>query len=307
MGISMLNISFFGASVTAQKTGYVSHFFNHKKFNVNQHGYGSMHIRDAGMCFIDDVLEANPDYCFLDWFSTVYTPKDQELHNYLDNFRYKFISKNCQIVFLLFGGSESHMSKSRLEMYDQLIDYSKKYNIPYINLYEHVKDKESKTLFRDMVHTLDLGSEIYGNKIYKEFTDNILDKYPLNSENLIKNKYEEIKKIKLEKQIVEDFIKIKGNGELIGICQNIGPYSGIVNIEADGVFSNQRIWDVWCYYERKVIKIQKTLKNYLNIFVSQEYFDRSSAKQQVDWNVKKVIKPFDYLYYIGDIESVEAK
>lgn len=307
MNNKMLNIAFFGASVTAQKTGYVSHFFNHKKFNVSQHGYGSMHIRDAGMCFIDDVLETNPDYCFLDWFSTSYIPKEQELYVYLDNFRYKFIHHNCQIIFLLFSGSESHMSQSRLEMYDQVIDYAKKYNIPYINLYEHVKNKESKTLLRDVVHTLDLGSEIYGNKIHEEFTNNILEKYELNSENLIKNKYAEIKKIKLEKQVVEDFIKIKGKGELIGITQNVGPYSGVVKIEADGVFTNQRIWDVWCYYERKMITIRKSFENYLNIFVSQEDFDSSSAKQQIDWNLKKAIKPIDYLYYMGHIEDIELQ
>lgn len=304
----MLNTSFFGASVTAQKTGYVHYFSNHKKFNVSQHGYGSMHIKYAGMCFIDNVLVANPDYCFLDWFSTGYIPENKELCDYLDNFRYKFINNNCQIVFLLFGGSESHMSKKRLTMYDQVIDYAKKYNIPCINLYEYVvKNKESKTLFRDSVHTLDLGSEIYGNKIYEEFTNNILEKCTLNSENLIKNKYAEIKKIKLEKQIVEDFIKIKGKGELLGIYQNVGPYSGSVKIEADGVFSNQSIWDHWCHYERKVLKMHKSFKNYLNIFVSQEDFDRSSAKQQVDWSLKKVIKPIDYLYYIGDIESIESQ
>lgn len=307
MGVLMLSISFFGASVTAQKTGYVHYFSNYKKFNVSQHGYGSMYIRDAGMCFIDDVLEGNPNYCFLDWFSPGFFLKNQELRDCLDNFRYKFISRNCQIVFLLFGGSESHMSQNRLEMYDQVIEYSKKYNIPYINLYDYIKKKDIKNLFRDTVHTSNQGSELYGNKIYEEFTNNILNKYPLNSENLIKNKYAEIKKIKLEKQIVEDFIKIKGKGELLGIYQNVGPYSGSIKIEADGVFSNQRIFDHWCHYERKVLKIHKSFKDYLNIFVSQEDFDKPSAKQQVDWSLKKVIKPVDYLYYVGDIESVEVK
>lgn len=306
----MLNISFFGASVTAQKTGYVHYFFNEhlkhncKEFNVNQHGYGSMHIKDAGMCYIDDVLKSNPQYCFLDWFSTGYTPKDQELYSYLDNFRFKFISNNCQIIFLLFGGNKSHMNNNRLVMYDQIMEYAKKYDIPYINVYEKIKNEEEKQLYRDEVHTLDYGSSLYGNNIYQEFTKNILNK-EINKKYLIQNKFANIKKIRIEK--IEKFIKIKGSGEVLGIYQNIGPYSGIVEIDSDGVVSKQNIWDVWCYYERKKLKIQKSFDNYLNIFISQEDFNRSHAKQQVDWNIEKILKPIDYLYYIGDTEITEIE
>lgn len=302
----MLNISFFGASVTAQKTGYVHCFLNEQlkhndQFNISQHGYGSMHIKDAGMCYIDDVLKSNPQYCFLDWFSTSYTPKDQELYSYLDNFRFKFISNNCQIIFLLFGGDKSHMSNNRLVMYDQVIEYAKKYEISCINVYEKIKNEEAKRLYRDTVHTLDYGSSLYGDNIYQEFISNVLNK-KINKKNLIQNKFANIKKIKIEKETIENFIKIKGTGEVLGIYQHIGPYSGIIQVDADGVLSKQNIWDVWCYYERKHLKIQKSFHNYLNIFVSQEDFDRSSAKQQVDWNIKKTLKPIDYLYYIGNIE-----
>jgi hypothetical protein len=307
----MLNISFFGASVTAQKTGYVHYFceaFNqdYKEANISQHGYGSMDIRTAGICYIDDILRYNPSYCFIDWFSTTYIAKEQELLSYLDNFRYKFINNDCQIIFLLFGGNKSHMSDIRLIMYDQVIAYAKQHEIPYINIYEQIKNEEEKQLYKDSVHTLDFGASIYGNNIYKEFIKNILNK-KINKKNLIKNKFAEIKKKQIQKEKIENFIKIKGSGEIFGICQNIGPYSGIVNIDADGELSKQKIWDTWCYYERKHLKIQKSFNHYLNIFISQEDFDRSSAKQQVDWSLKKIIKPIDFIYYIGDIENIEIK
>lgn len=51
-----INISFFGASVTEQKHGYVKYFKdlsikNSNNFTINQQGYGGTHINDAGMCF----------------------------------------------------------------------------------------------------------------------------------------------------------------------------------------------------------------------------------------------------------------
>ena len=39
-------------------------------YDVNVFGYGSMHLYDAGMCFIDNVLDNNPNYRFIDWMST---------------------------------------------------------------------------------------------------------------------------------------------------------------------------------------------------------------------------------------------
>lgn len=64
-------VSFFGASVTQQTNGYVDVFANlcNDKFDVKKYGYGSMHIYDAGICFINNVINDKPNYCFIDWFS----------------------------------------------------------------------------------------------------------------------------------------------------------------------------------------------------------------------------------------------
>ena len=306
-----MNISFFGASVTGQKTGYVHHFKNHAEsdkydFNITIHGYGSMHIKDAGMCFIDSVLEDNPNYCLIDWFSTAYIPSESELKVYLDTFRFKLIP-HCQIVFLLLGGSESHMSDKRADMYKQVIEYSVENEIPYIEVHEHVRQFSTLDLYRDSVHTLDFGSKLYGDFIYKSFIENTLPKQDRNYSNIRKTKYSEIKKIILSEEIIYDQASIVGNAEIVGLHQNIGPYSGILNINADGNESKQNLWDCWCYYERKVLKIAKKFQNKLLIKVSQEDFDRSSAKQQVDWSMDKVIKPSGFLYFVGDILDINYK
>lgn len=67
-----MNISCFGASVTAQKNGYVD--FLSKKFDtqIKKHGCGGNHIFPCGVAKIVEVLEQNPNVCFIDWFSTGY-------------------------------------------------------------------------------------------------------------------------------------------------------------------------------------------------------------------------------------------
>lgn len=304
-----IKLSFFGASVTGQKKGYVDHFQASdflQKFDVTRHAYGSMHIKDAGMCFIDDILSGNPDYCFIDWFSTAYVPSETELVTYLNTFRYKFLSQNCQIVFLFLSGSEEHMSDKRIIMYNQIINYAKKYYIPYIDLREHIKNFPTKELYRDKVHTLELGGKIYGEFIYQTFLEKILPSNTLNFSDITKTKYSNIQKIPIESKVIYEEISITGNAEIIGLSQNVGPYSGKVELIVDDVEkSTQSLWDCWCYYEREVLKISKKFQNKLVIKVSQEDFDRSSAKQQVDWLVTKFIKPSGFLYFIGTVSKIQ--
>lgn len=302
-----IKLAFFGASVTGQKGGYVDRFRALdviQKFDTSKYGYGSLHIKDAGMCFIEDILSGSPDYCFIDWFSTGYIPSESELIVYLDTFRDKFINNNCQIIFLFFSGSEQHMSDKRIDMYSQVIAYAEKYNIPYIDLREPVKNLPVEELYRDSVHTLELGSKIYGEFIYQTFLEKILPFNSLNFSDITKTKYSNIQKIPIGSKGIYEEISITGNAEIIGLSQNIGPYSGILNINADGNESKQSLWDCWCYYEREVLKIEKKFQNKLLIKVSQEDFDRSSAKQQVDWSGTKFIKPSGSLYFIGTISNI---
>lgn len=75
-------------------------------------------------------------------------------------------------------------------------------------------------------------------------------------------------------------MKIKGTGKVMGITQMVGPYSGILNIESDGQFSEHNMWDYWCYYERKCLKIQISFINYLYIFISQKNLVKKRLKNK---------------------------
>jgi hypothetical protein len=302
-------VSFFGASVTAQKTGYVHHFKRlvGDDFKVNAHGYGSMHIRDAGMCFVDEVLLDNPNYCFIDWFSTGCTPTGPELKLHLDTFRYKFGLKGCRIIFLLLGGSESHMSEKRAEMYKQVMEYSAEHGIACMDVAGHVKQFPAQELYRDTVHTLDFGSKAYGEFIHRSFLKGVSSMNERNHPVAQKTKYSEIKKVMIDADVIRERISIVGDAEIVGLYQNIGPYSGAVGVISDGRRSVQNLWDCWCYYERKVLKIRQKFEKNLIIEVLQDDVERSSARGSADWSVAKVIKPCGFLYFIGDILDVNCK
>jgi len=51
------NLCFFGASVTQQKEGFAWHTSQLLNSEYNCFGYGGCHLKDAGICFIDKVLE----------------------------------------------------------------------------------------------------------------------------------------------------------------------------------------------------------------------------------------------------------
>ena len=51
-------IAFYGASVTRQVNGYWEYFARlNPDFEVSPFGNGAMHLNDAGICYIDDVID----------------------------------------------------------------------------------------------------------------------------------------------------------------------------------------------------------------------------------------------------------
>lgn len=63
-------IAFFGASVTQQKNGYARKLTKKLCQKENIFGYGGCHLKNAGIIFINKVLEIKPTICFIEWFST---------------------------------------------------------------------------------------------------------------------------------------------------------------------------------------------------------------------------------------------
>jgi hypothetical protein len=285
-------ISFFGASVTEQKNGYPVQL-SKKILNTSSHifGYGGNHIDDAGICFIDNVIKINPNYCFIDFFSTAYTSISEATIEYLDTIVYKLTKINCKIIFL-FLLSSGH--ESRIEFYDFLKNYIESKKLYYIDLNNYLK--YNSNICRDTVHTTDFGSEEYARVIYDIFQkdkDNI--GYPI---NIINTKYCQNIKILNVNKIYKNNIIFKGNCFIIAFNLIIGKNSGFIDINGE---TKECIWDQWCHYDRSHFNLKKIyVKDKLEIKILQDDIDYSICRRYIsEKNINKFLNIIN-IYYIGD-------
>ena len=294
-------VSFFGASVTQQKNGYVDIFTKlcDNIINVKKYGYGSMHISDAGICFINNVINDKPNYCFIDWFSTGFINADGYIKQFIDTIVLKLIEIDCVPIFLFLDGKD--MCSKRLDMYNYVINCAKQNNVDYLSMFNNENIDE---LLRDSVHTTELGANYYGNTIYNQFISCIMNKKAntIIKTNMIKNDYYDIKLLNINETIY-DSITLYGNAKVIGIYQKIGPYSGIVDvIDADNNIVKHTIWDQWCNYERNKIILSFNVKNKATIKIINDEFDTSSCKHNIDWlSYEKKMEIID-IFYVGCVD-----
>lgn len=315
---SVGTICFFGASVTAQKTGYAYVFkqllaegSTEDNYDVHAFGYGSMHLTDAGVCFIDLVVEKKPQYCFIDWFSTGFLCSDL---NYLSRFLDAIVLKLQKIdavpVFLLFDRNPA-ICEQRRRMYSVVQAYCAKHNIYCINLYDNVNvDK----LLRDEVHTTDAGSALYGKVVYDHFLQSIAGKRTsadLQHFDIEKvqasNPYVAIRTLSIQRNIYEKMV-LKGHGccHVFGIYQTIGPFSPLVEIDHVDMGEKERIvvWDQWCHFERPNLKLSFQINGTTVISVLPDEFNRESCKVQREWNETKHLKILS-IHFTGDDLAVD--
>lgn len=291
-------ITFFGASVTQQKTGYAVRLKELLDNEIKIFGFGSMHIKDAGICFIDEVLQYTPEFCFIDWFSTGYKVISEDTIEYLNTIAYKFSDNSCKLIFLFLLRKEH---EERIEFYNFIKKYLEDNNLFYIDMNNYFSFSED--LIRDSVHTTDFGSVEYANIIYKEFTENkakiiIPDHIP-------KTKYVDIKKLEVGKTVGNHIIigGVSNNYTIITFFLKIGPYSGIVTVNSN----YHNVWDQWCNYERnncKLNHIEPDKDGIINIKIKQDNFDTSSCKKMTTFGNKRKKLIINSIFYIGDTIEV---
>jgi hypothetical protein len=302
-------VGVFGASVTKQKDGYA--YILSEKINIKHDhifGYGGMHIDDAGICFLDNVVETRSDYCFIDFFSTDYTFTTQLTIDCLDTIVYKFTSNNCKLIFLfLLNGN--HIK--RLPFYKFVKTYLDAKKLYYIDLNAYLV--YSNELCSDYVHTTHFGSEKYAEIIYEQFEKNRDSiKYPI---DIVKTKYCDIKQLSVNKTF-QDGLQLRVcnavetcDGKIIGFVLIIGPKSGLIKINNDKCL----IWDQWCHYERKHIQLKHIpISDILDITVLQDQIDYSSCRRPILDSEYGAVKELNIIeiYYInngGELELIENK
>lgn len=293
------NIAFFGASVTQQQNGYWHHFgVKNPEFKIKPFGYGSMHLNDAGISYIDDVLKFEPEYCFIDWFSTGYIKynehKFDEIIEYVNTIIHKFYKNNVKLIFLTFPDK----TVDKTEIYHKLDDYLKSLNIPHLNL-SNAFDGNINEILRDGIHTTPFGAQEYGRLVHDYFKNN---KIEIPNDYPDETKYCTVKRLPFNVTVTE-YIKFGGPCEVIGISQMIGPYTGLLDIDGD-IFNN---WDRWCYYERNMVNMKFSVKEKTIVKVLQDNFDRSICEHHCNWNIPKLLKLSEIFYVGGDLKILDYK
>jgi hypothetical protein len=287
-------IAFFGASVTGQKEGYAWHLS--KKLNTPYvcFPYGGNHLHDAGICFIDDVLQENLNYCFIDFFSTDYTTISDITLTYIDTIIYKFTNVNVKLIFLFLLKDDT---STRLPFYNFIKDYLHSKNIYYIDINEYIEF--SSEYIRDNLHTTPAGSVKYADIIYDKFQK---DKHAIIlPKDITKTKYVDSIKVLNLNLIVHDTIKFEGDCVIIGFYINVGPKSGIVKVNG----RSYNCWDKHCHYIRSSFKLQNVLvKGRITLDVSQEPIDYSSCRR--DYDFTNIIKELNIIkiFYIGTLRHL---
>lgn len=293
------NIAFFGASITQQQNGYWYHFgLRNPELNIKHFGFGSMHLNDAGVTYIDDVLNFDPEYCFIDWFSTGYIKynedKFDEIVDYIDTIIHKFYKNDTKLVFLTFPDK----TVDKTEIYTKINNYLKSINVPFLDI-SNIFDNNINEILRDGIHTTPYGSEEYARFINDYFHNNninIPETYPSET------KYCVIKKITIN-SLVTNFIKFNGPCEIIGISQIIGPYTGLLDIDGD-IINN---WDRWCYYERDMVNLRFKVKDETIINILQNDFDRSACDQNITWFKDKYLNLKNIYYISGNLKIIDYR
>jgi len=291
-------ITFFGASVTLQKTGYAKVLETMFDEDVKIYGYGGMHIKNAGICFIDEVLAVKPKYCFIDFFSTVYQEENDLTKEYIDTIIYKFSKINCKLVFLFFSKGLNTDS-----WYKFCKNYLDEKNLKYIDVDEKLKDIDKKKYLKDEVHTNEYGSKLYAEIIFDEF-NKIKDDIQL-PKNTYPTKFIDIKKLTIERTF-DKYIILNGSAQIIGIDNTIGPYTGVIEIKTDeNIPYKENMWDEWCYYTRKHFNLPFSFKNKAKITLLNDSFNTSSCKYNIDFSKKNKKIIIHDIYYIGEKFEIE--
>lgn len=150
----MQRIAAYGASVTEQENGYADYLARKFGQKIKKFGYGGMHLPDAGMCFIDDVIKYKPNLAFIDWFSTGYMEISEKTISCLDTILYKFSLHNCAIVFLFMPFNEDLATTYKKNMfYSFLKEEIVKRNANYIDIASIITLEEKIKALRDTIHT----------------------------------------------------------------------------------------------------------------------------------------------------------
>lgn len=292
---SQETICIFGASVTAQKKGYAAILKKELPGKVYVHGYGGMHLKDAGISYIDECLAHKPNICFIDWFTTGYKDCNQQTLDYLDTIICKFTKAGCKLVFLVLPQEKV---EGKPEFHNFCVEHIKKYKIPVLRIDQMVEEKDVCKVLRDSVHTTKYGSRVYADFILDYYKNHRDDEYIF--PEIESAPYANVKRIIVEKEF-ENNIILSGCGKIISFRVLDGPHSGIWKVQSNGDLSEYNSWNRWCYYNLDMMCLSCEVDGELRIDFSQENFDVSECgDKKIDFTKYKKKMVLHEILFVGD-------
>jgi hypothetical protein len=276
-----LNILYVGASVTAQKNGYrpeLNRLFENEGYPVTETvlatgATGSL----FGLCNLSVMIGEKFELGFYEYstgdLNVGLTPIDMIYDAVKKSMG--ILSNACERVFLVhnyrsdFEGEKGDFIRN---LYNKAAE---ELNVPTVNVYKHVEAFKLgyrgnwQDIYRDNVHTANLGSEIVANEIYKtvkshatpfkfpevDYELSMLPKiYSLDLTGLDGGTYvypssgQKFNYITLEQGTQISF-KLKGN--ILGVIPVVGPTAGWIELSCEGAsILKYCLFDKHCHYTR---------------------------------------------------------
>ena len=297
-------IAIYGASVTQQKTGYAAILKKELDDEVRVFGYGGMHLPDAGLCNIDTVLQCRPSLCLVDWFSTGFNECSDQTKLYLDALIFRFTKAECRTVFLFFphrGAPESVEKKDRF--YEFCRSYLESLQQEIIDVDGEMKKRgiSADEILRDNIHTNDKGSRLYADFIRSLVTPLLRTVQGQSVSCPVKeNRYCHIKRLLVNREF-RNRILLEGNCEILGLLLTVGPFSGMVRVEAIGQETFEKnTWDRWCGYTREKYWLSLNLMESAELTVLNDSFDTGSSEDFIHFERYRKKLAVHEIDYIGD-------
>ena len=291
----MTKIAFYGASVTQQRNGYVKYFAKLSTAKVLKLGFGGMQLSDAGICFIDKVVEIHPDICFIDWFSTWYMNQDGKFSLYLDVIAEKLQKINCRIIFLFFPQNKDLNIADWKYFYRTCKNYLTNQELEYVSLDEILSEYPIHEILRDRIHTTKKGSRLYAEEIFR-YLKSVSSS--INHVNAKPNIYSTLSVLPVKRSFNKELV-LEGDCHIQGFFLKIGPWSGIVDILSGKLSMKENTWDLWCYYGRDHFSFNVPIEGRATFKISDEPFDTSESRDKFDFSKYKKKLVIHEIYYYG--------
>jgi hypothetical protein len=246
-------ITFFGASVTAQKapsgyTHHVSQILSEDGIEVDSVAYGACHFDDAGFFKSSSVIALKPDLCVFEWCTTGLSQFDLMK---LRSVFLEFFEAKIKMGILILPRTDTNLTQNRpCEL--QLIEIAQELSIPLLDLRGKVKVNQC---VRDKVHTNEVGASVYGGLV-SEWIKSSNFMIPSTPSDWIRlpdrvcfNEAFEVSKTQCLIITAKSFANV--NSEIL-IEVMVGPSIIDIELTKNGAMQHKSFFDQWCYFERRM-------------------------------------------------------